>query len=236
MWLIVNSILKCRRTVCTAFEQSLRYVLPVRKSANCHDTIRKYQTVCSPKRPFSRSEGCNWLTKSCDSSSHSISSCSFRLVGSGVATGSSFSSVWEAASVVVAFTLRVTSVLWISWSPSITLGRSSGGSGLGMGETTLGEDDADDRGEVRRGLLLAELQKTVQQNVGFLYNQLVVNGIVTQHTFHNRYGSVTDKQLKRFIFGWGSALTHSKRLQFEMIKKSWRNFTSTFINVHINRM
>lgn len=67
--------------------------------------------------PWSRCEGLSWLAKSRESWSHSISSCSWCLVTGGlgqvggVGRGVDTASVWQAVSVVGAFTRRVTSVL-----------------------------------------------------------------------------------------------------------------------------
>lgn len=54
---------------------------------------------------------------------------------------------------VVAFTLNVISVLWIICNPSTTFGQHS--TGLDVRDT-FGEDDGEDNGEVRNGLLLLE--------------------------------------------------------------------------------
>lgn len=107
-------------------------------------------------KPFNLSAAGNCFTKSSDNFSHSISSWSFRLVGRGVGGNSSLS-VCEDASLVVAFTLKITSVLCIICRPSITLGCSDslglcGGEIVCVNNITLGEDGGEDSGVVRNGV------------------------------------------------------------------------------------
>lgn len=74
---------------------------------------------------------------------------------------SSFS-VCDAASVVEVLTLNITSVRCIICNPSITFGQSfasgDGGDSTREGEEPLGEHEGEDKGEVRKGLLLAEVE------------------------------------------------------------------------------
>lgn len=82
-------------------------------------------------------------------------------MGKGVESISSFS-VCDAASVVEVLTLNITSVRCIICSPSITFGQSfasgDGGDSAREGEEPFGEQDGEDNGEVRKGLLLAEVE------------------------------------------------------------------------------
>lgn len=67
-------------------------------------------------------------------------------------------SVCDDASVVAAFTLNVTSVLWIICRASTTFGQHSSSTSSGVvGREIFGEEDGEDNGEVLNGLLLVDV-------------------------------------------------------------------------------